>query len=90
MKRISKQTKAIADAHIQARLDEKWDTDLNIKTADDVMTALLNGKVIEEVMNQVEVRYCSITAGLTARLMGYASENYRRDVYRGFKYLLDK
>lgn len=86
-KRINKETKAIADAHIKARISGHFDT-CTLETKEQVIQALREGKVIEHVMNQVEIRFCTITSALTARMLQHECKAYRQQVYRGFKALL--
>lgn len=88
MKRISKQTKAIADAHILARQTGKFD-DPVAKTKEDVFEYLRNGKTFSEVMRQIEVRYCTFGSIMLSDIMHHQSTNYRNNIYKGFKTLLD-
>lgn len=86
-KRINKETKAIADAHIQARISGNFDT-CNFESKEQVIQALREGKVIEHVMNQVEVHFCTITSTLMARMLQHDCGAYKQQVYKGFKALL--
>jgi hypothetical protein len=93
-KRISPKVKAIADAHLEAKLRGYFD-DPRVTTRDEVIDSLSAGKTFSEVLSQIEIRFCSITSMMLAsnvlRLngdVGYLSANYKRDVYRGFKALL--
>jgi hypothetical protein len=88
MDRISKQTKAIADAHIQARISGTFDNP-EVTTREDVIEALRDGKTIEGVLDQIEVKFTSITAILLSRKLFHQSKNYKAGVYKGFKILLD-
>jgi hypothetical protein len=88
MKRISKQTKAIADAHIQARISGTFDNP-EVTTREDVIEALRDGKTIEGVLDQIEIKFTSITAILLSRKLFHQSKNYKAGVYKGFKILLD-
>lgn len=86
--RISKETKAIADRHLEARAVNKFDNP-EVKTKDDVIGHLRNGKTIEGVLTQIEARFCSVTSTVLNR-MGHNSQAYKRQVYHGFKILLQK
>jgi hypothetical protein len=88
MDRISKQTKAIADAHIQARISGTFDNP-EVTTREDVIEALRDGKTIEGVLDQIEIKFTSITAILLSRKLFHQSKNYKAGVYKGFKILLD-
>lgn len=87
MKRITPQVKAIAEAHLKAKIDGKFDNPI-VTTKDEVIEALLQGKTFSEVLNQIELRYVSITSNLYARLLDYNTDAYRKGVYKGFKSLL--
>lgn len=85
--RISKQVKAIADAHIAAKANGTFDNP-HVSTREQVIQALFEGKTFEEVLRQVETRFCSITTLLLQGTFDYTTQAYKRDVYRGFKTLL--
>lgn len=90
MKRISPKTKIIADNHIQARLTNEFDpVSEDVKTKDDVIQKLLQGYVYEDVLHQIEIRFCSVTCLLMHSQFGYSSKAYKAAVYKGFKALLD-
>jgi len=88
MKRISKQTKAIADAHIEARKSGNFDNP-RCTTREEVIAALREGKTIEDVLDQVETKFTSIHAIILSRVLFHESHNYRSGVYKGFRILLD-
>lgn len=88
MKKISKQTKAIADAHIQARISGTFDNP-PVTTRQEVIDALKDGKTFEAVLDQIEMRFTSITAIILSRQLFHQSKNYKAGVYKGFKILLD-
>lgn len=88
MKRISKQTKAIADAHMAARQSGKFD-DPFVKSKEEVFEYLRNGKTFSEIMRQIEVRYCNFGSIILSDVMHHQSNSYRSNVYKGFKSLLD-
>lgn len=85
--RITKETKAIADAHISARINGKFD-DLPVTSREEAIAQLRAGKTFYEVLRQIEVRYCSTGSILTARLIQHSSAAYKQGVYNGFKTLL--
>ena len=92
MQRITPEVKAYADAHIRARLTSSFDNP-PVATREQVMTAIKSGQTFEEVMNQIETRFCSISSIIFVRSIARLStgievpEAYRRDVYKGFKKL---
>jgi len=87
MNRISKQTKAIADNYISARQTNVFHP-LNATTRDEIIQGILKGEVYEEVLNQIEARYCSITSTLIGRQFAHTTKAYRSSIYKGFKALL--
>jgi hypothetical protein len=87
MKRITPQIKAIAEAHIQAKLTGTWDNP-NANTKGEVLRLLRDGKTFAEVLRQVEIRYVSITSNLMSSQLNYVSDAYRKGVYKGFKVIL--
>jgi hypothetical protein len=88
MKRISKQAKSIADAHIQARINGTFD-DPNVSTKDELIQLLNEGKTFSGLLDRIEMKYTSITSILLSRKMFHNSQNYKSGVYKGFKILLD-
>ena len=88
MARITPQIKAIADAHIEARKTNKFDNP-RVTTAGEVFAELKAGKTFEEVIRQIEIRYCSIGSILLSTQLSYTSQAYRSSVYKGFKSLFN-
>lgn len=87
MARINPHVKAIADAHLEARLTGKWDNP-QVTTKAEILSALNDGKTFEQVMNEIEVRFASITSIIMGRTLGHASASYKSAIYKGFKTLL--
>jgi len=88
MKRISPKAKAIADAHIKARLEGNFD-DPKVTTKQELMDAILEGKTFSGLLDEIEVRFTSITSILLSRKLFHQSNNYKAGVYKGFKILID-
>jgi hypothetical protein len=87
MKRITPQIKAIAEAHIQARINGNFDNPI-VSTTDEIYQALRDGQTFSEVLRQIEIRFVSITSNLMSSHLGYTTDAYRKGVYKGFKVLL--
>lgn len=87
MERITKQTKAIADAHIQARLNGAFD-DPHVTTKEQLIEQLLAGKTFSELMDRIEIKYTSITSIILSRQLFHQSQNYKKGIYKGFKTIL--
>lgn len=91
MKRISTTAKAIADNYIKARQNNTFTPITTpLKTKDEIIQGILQGAVYEEVMHQIEIRFCSVTSILMQGQFNYTSNAYKSGVYKGFKALLDR
>ena len=91
MKRITKIAKGIADAHIEARQGVRAFDELpdGITTREQIIELLLDGKVLEPVIKEVEARFSSVGSSVMNGVFGHASNNYRAAVYKGFRILID-
>lgn len=87
-KKISKEAKAIADAHIQARVNNTFDNP-TFSSAAELIALLRQGKTMSKVLDEIEYRYCSITTLLLSSHFDHRSASYKSNVYKGFKSLLD-
>lgn len=87
MKRISKQVKAIADAHIEAKMIGRW-IGQDVKNEEELLQSLLIGCTYKKLLDLVEVNYVTITSQLTSTLLGHVSDAYKKQVYKGFKEIL--
>lgn len=87
MSRITPQIKKIADLHIKAMQEKKFDNS-KVSTTDEIFQKLRDGQTFEQVLKQIEIRYCSITSILMSTQIGYVSQSYKNGVYKGFKILL--
>jgi len=86
MKRITPEIKRIADAHIQARIEGKFD-DPKVSTKEEVFEQIKEGKTFSDLMEEIELRYAPITAIFLDRHLTYLSHSYKAGVYKGFKKL---
>lgn len=84
--RITKQVKAIADAHIAARINDNFD-DIKFSGKDELLRLMREGKTFSGVMDEIEIRFCSITSTLMARKMRHTTNTYKTSVYNAFKKL---
>lgn len=85
MKRITPEVKAIADAHLKAIADGKFD-DPMVSSKEELIDALKQGKTFSELVSQIEARFISVGSSVFSRF-GYQSESYRKGIYKGFKHL---
>jgi hypothetical protein len=86
MKRITTQVKAIADAHIKARIKGEFNP-CECKTIEDVRQAMMGGHTFEFAMDEIEIRFMPVGTILLARRFDYCSSTYKSAVYRAFKKL---
>jgi hypothetical protein len=89
MRRITKKIRQIADAHIKARMEDKFD-DTPVSDLDELKRNLLDGKTYSELIKSMETEYCSITSILTCTQFNHATDSYKQSIYRGFKELFNK
>lgn len=87
MKRISKQVKAIADAHIEAKITGKF-LEQHVTNKDELLQSIVDGYTYKQLLDLVEVNYVTITSQLTSTLLGHVSDAYKKQVYKGFKEIL--
>lgn len=87
MKRISKQVKAIADAHIEAKITGKF-LEENVANKEQLLQSIVDGYTYKQLLDLVEVNYVTITSQLTSTLLGHVSDAYKKQVYKGFKEIL--
>jgi hypothetical protein len=82
-KRISKELKAIADAHIQAKISGF--NPVPCKGREELADALKSGATYPTLLEGIETRFCTITSLLGSSLLGHVCDSYRKQVYKGFK-----
>lgn len=87
MKRITPQVKAIADAHLKAKVSGMFDNP-EITNAQELKDALWAGKTFSGVLEEIEIRYCTTGSMLLGSCLDHTSNNYKSGVYKGFKTLL--
>lgn len=93
MQKITKQTKAIADKYLAAKVSGNFDTiDINPSDPTALLNAIKAGKVYKPVLNTIETKFVSVTSMLMASngTIGYISDAYKKAIYKGFKALLQK
>lgn len=88
-KRITQEARAIADAHIRARMDDKFD-DLPVSDNDEFKYNIFRGKTYSKVLEEIELKYSTNTSVLTARMFKHCTDSYKRAVYKGFSELIEK
>jgi len=91
MKHFTKTQKAIVDAYLAAKFSGKWDEDCAIKTPADLRKALVEGKVNKTVMEEIELRFTSITSMILASntMFNHLSNSYKAGIRQGFRILFN-
>ena len=91
MKKISKQVKAIADRHIEARLGQRaFDEMPDDITLEQLLSDMMEGKTYEYVIKRVEAKFCSIGSSVMAHVIQHCSKSYQSAVYKGFRIIYSK
>jgi hypothetical protein len=86
--RITPKVKAIADAHIKAKQEGKFD-DPVVSSKEELFEQLRRGKTFSTLLKEVEIRYVSITSLILAGdTFGHVTDAYKKGVYKGFKTVL--
>jgi hypothetical protein len=91
MKRFTKTQKAIVDAYLAARASNKWDDGCPVNgTPQSLREALVSGKVYKEIMDEIEIRYTSITSIILASTtFSHLSNSYKAGIRTGFRRLFN-
>jgi hypothetical protein len=84
MSRITKKVKAIADAHIEAKIKGDFDNPY-VSTKAELIKALEGGKTFRSLLDNIEARHCTITSMLLSATALGVSHSYKKGVYAGFK-----
>jgi len=87
MKRISKKVKAIADAHIEAKITGKF-LEQRVTNKDELLQSIVDGYTYKQLLDLVEVNYVSITSQMMSSVVGHVTDAYKKQVYKGFKEIL--
>lgn len=86
MQKITKETKAIADAHLLAKKTGNFDNP-KVTNKGELYLALQQGKTFSQLMDQIEIRFVSVTSLMMAHVLDHNSEAYKKAIYKGFKQL---
>ena len=87
MQKITKETKIIADNHLLAKKTGLFN-DPVISSKDELIQALKQGQTFSKLMDEIEIRFVSVTSLIMAHGMNHESEAYKKGIYKGFKTLL--
>ena len=89
MNRITKEIKTIANNHLQAKLEGKFDNPA-VSTKQEIIEAIKEGKTFSALLDEIETRFVSITSIMMQRHFDHVTESYKRGIYKGFNILLGK
>lgn len=87
MKRIRKQVKAIADAHIEAKITGNF-LGQPVTNKDELLQSIVDGYTYKQLLNLVEINYVTTTSLMMSSVIGHITDAYRKQVYYGFKEIL--
>ena len=87
MQKITKETKMIADAHLLAKQTGLFN-DPVISSKDELIQALKQGQTFSKLMDEIEIRFVSVTSLMMAHVLDHESGAYKKGIYKGFKQLL--
>jgi hypothetical protein len=87
MQKITKETKMIADAHLLAKQTGLFN-DPVVSDKDQLLQALKQGQTFSKLMDDIEIRFVSVTSLMMAQILDHNSEAYKKGIYKGFKQLL--
>lgn len=85
--RITPQIKAIAEAHIKAKITGKFDDPI-VNNKAEILQHLANGKTFSKLLDTIEIKFCSVGTLLMASgvlLDKHITKSYRAGIYKGFK-----
>jgi hypothetical protein len=89
MKRISKKVKAIADAHIEAKITGNF-SEQHVTNKDELLQSIVDGYTYKQLLNLVEINYVTTTSLMMSSVVGHITDAYRKQVYKGFKEILNE
>jgi hypothetical protein len=87
MKRISKKVKAIADAHIEAKITGNF-SEQHVTNKDELLQSIVDGYTYKQLLNLVEINYVTTTSLMMSSVVGHITDAYRKQVQNGFKEIL--
>jgi hypothetical protein len=89
MKRISKKVKAIADAHIEAKITGNF-SEQHVTNKDELLQSIVDGYTYKQLLNLVEINYVTTTSLMMSSVVGHVTDAYRKQVQNGFKEILNE
>jgi hypothetical protein len=87
MTRISKKVKAIADAHIEAKITGNF-SEQHVTNKDELLQSIVDGYTYKQLLDLVEINYVTTTSLMMSSVVGHVTDAYRKQVQNGFKEIL--
>lgn len=90
MNRLTKLQSKIANAHLQASANDKFNP-IHIGNVDDLVQGLIDGYTFPDLYREIEMRYVPVGSILMASgtLFSHQSASYKATIRRGFKNILN-
>jgi hypothetical protein len=89
MNRITKEIKAVADAHIKASLENNFthanDGVLAVSSYTELIDNLVKGETYAYLVDEIEIKFVSVTSLIYHRTFEHQTETYKKAMYKGFK-----
>lgn len=93
MKRITKEIKAVADAHIKASAEKNFTHPnkevLAIGSLQELVDSLSRGETYAFLSYQAEMQFVTITSMMYSRVFEHQTEAYKKSMYKAFKVMFD-
>lgn len=88
MTRITKAQKAIADAHINAKMNGMNFTGGLVKSKEELAAGLRAGVTYKRLLDEIELRYVNMTSLMVLSVLNHKTNSYKSNVYKGFRIAL--
>ena len=83
---MNKAQRNVVNAHFNARINDSFDVD-TILSMDGLIDTLNDGKTIKKLYMEIEATFCSIHSAVSAHVLSHLSQNYKKDIRKGFNKL---
>lgn len=77
----------IANNHINAKINNSFSNPL-VNNREEIIHQLKQGETFEKIMDQIEIRFMSITTVIYCRSLGQINETYKKQVRKAFRQLI--
>jgi len=77
----------IANNHIEAKINNSFTNPL-VYSREEIIDELKRGETFEKIMEEIEIRFMSITTVIYCRSLGQINETYKKQVRKAFRQLI--